>query len=361
MLEFYIDNDEALADYLTLIEPEVLLGIDTEFVREKTYYPQLCLMQLASPTSIACVDCLASFDLSSLLNRLLRDDCAWIVHSSRQDLEVIYQHTEDLPKKLIDTQVAAGLVGYAPQIGLQDLLQKVLGVRLEKEYTRTDWSARPLPAAALAYARDDVRSLNALWAALAARLEALGRGGWLQQDCTLLLREPPVVPPEQIWARLKGLRALDPAGRAAALSLVVWREERARSRNRPRRWILADDQLLALARSRPQSPSALRALTELPQRLVQRAGSELLAALAAGASETIRKQVAELAVDELPDKRRLRDAQTRVKKLAEKLGVSAEVLATKQEVVDSLLGREPPRIASTWRRPLLREIVEAVG
>ncbi|HSG63642.1 MAG TPA: ribonuclease D, partial [Gammaproteobacteria bacterium] len=201
MQEIYVDNDDALRTYLVSIAADTMLGIDTEFVRERTYYPQLCLLQIASPRSIACIDCLAPIDLPMLLDRLLREDCTWIVHSSRQDLEVIHQHAAQLPAHLIDTQVAAGIVGYPPQIGLQDLLADVLGVRLDKEYTRTDWSIRPLPAAAVAYARDDVRSLLALWEALAERLDALGRRDWVEQDCAFLLRQAPIAPPEQIWSR----------------------------------------------------------------------------------------------------------------------------------------------------------------
>ena len=358
MEEIYVDNDDALRAYLVSIAADTVLAVDTEFVREKTYFPQLCLLQIATARTIVCIDCLA-IDLQMLLDRLLREDCTWIVHSSRQDLEVIHQGAARLPAHLIDTQVAAGIVGYAAQIGLQDLLADVLGVRLDKEYTRTDWSMRPLPEAALAYARDDVRSLLALWGALAERLDALGRRKWVEQDCALLLQQDPVAPLEQIWSRLKGLRGLDDAGRAAALALLAWREERARSRNRPRRWVLADEQLVALAKARPESLVELRKMEDLPPRLLQRAGAELLDALAAGASAAMRERAAAAAAPEAPDKQQLREMQARVKTLAAKLGIQAEVLATKQEIVDLLVGRTAPRVAATWRGALLRDLVVA--
>jgi ribonuclease D len=359
MKELYIDNDDALRTYLVSIEADTLLAVDTEFVREKTYYPQLCLLQIASRSTIACIDCLAPIDLEMLLERLLREDCTWIVHSSRQDLEVIHQHAARLPAQLIDTQLAASIVGFAPQIGLQDLLADTLGVRLDKEYTRTDWSVRPLPEAALAYARDDVRSLIALWETLAQRLDVLGRRAWVEQDCALVLRQDPVAPPEQIWSRLKGLRGLDDAGRATALALIIWREEHARSRNRPRRWVLADEQLVALAKARPQSQTELRELEGLPPRLVQRAGAEILEALAAGASDSMRERA--LAAAESPDKQRLRDMQARVKTLATKLGIPPEVLATKQEIVELLAGRTSHRVSATWRGALLRDLTAGAG
>ncbi len=358
MQELYIDNNAALRDYLVSIASATTLAIDTEFVREKTYYPQLCLVQIATPDSIACIDCLAPIDLPSFYDLLLREGCTWIVHSSRQDLEVIYQHTQRLPDRLIDTQIAAGLVGYPPQIGLQDVLAKQLGVELAKEYTRTDWSRRPLPEAAIAYARDDVRSLHALWSALAATLEELGRLEWLEQDCAQLTSQAPITPPEQIWARLKSLRRLDVAGRSAALVLVEWRERRAQSRDRPRRWMLGDEQLIAIARARPGSLDALRAVPDLPPRLIEHAGAELLAALAEADTPANRARAELIADDEPPDKRRLRELQATVKDRATSLGINPELLATKQELLEVLFGRLPVRIASTWRATALRGLLD---
>ncbi|HSG66480.1 MAG TPA: HRDC domain-containing protein, partial [Gammaproteobacteria bacterium] len=154
----------------------------------------------------------------------------------------------------------------------------------------------------------------------------------------------------------KGLRALDDAGRAAALALVAWREERARSRNRPRRWVLADEQLVALARARPQSLVELRELEELPPRLLQRAGTEILDALAAGASASMRERVASVAAAEAPDRQRLREMQARVKTLAASLGVTPELVATKQEIVELLVGHDSPRVRATWRGALLQDL-----
>jgi ribonuclease D len=357
MNELYIDTDAALQSYVAEIASTATLALDTEFVREKTYYPQLCLVQIATANTIACIDCLAPIDFQPLFERLLCADSEWIVHSSRQDLEVIYQHTPRLPDRLIDTQIAAGLIGYPPQIGLQDILVKQLGVELAKEHTRTDWSRRPLPEGAIAYARDDVRSLHALWAALSARLDELGRLDWLDQDCALLISQAPITPPEQIWARLRGLRRLDTAGRSAALTLIEWRERRAQSRDRPRRWLLGDEQLLAIARDRPGSLDGLRAVPDLPPRLVERAGGEILAAIDAANEPTNLARAERLADDEPPDKRQLRELQTAVKDLAATLGIYPEVLATKQELLEVLLGRLPVRIASTWRATQLGELI----
>ena len=357
--ELYVDDESALRECLAEVAQAQVVGLDTEFVREKTYYPLLCLIQIATGDSVACIDCLADIDLDALYDSLLRDDCTWIVHSSRQDLEVINQHTQKLPSKLIDTQIAAGLVGYAPQISLQDLVADTLGVELDKSHTRTDWSRRPLPSAAIEYARDDVRSLHALWDALAEKLDALDRREWLEQDCALLLGQEPITPVEQIFTRLKGARSLDADGQCAALALVEWREERARTRDRPRRWILSDEQLVGVARAWPKSVAALAA-EDVPKKLAEHAGRDILAALERAATSDYSARVERLNDSEKPEKRQLRELQARAKAHAEALDIYPEVLATKQDLVALLLGRESARVSDTWRAGELRPLVEGL-
>ncbi len=153
----FIDTDYKLTEFLAVIASEPRLALDTEFVRERTYYPKLCLIQIATPEVTACVDCIAELDLASLFDRLFDPGSAWVLHSARQDLEVLRLQDSRLPEELVDTQIAAGLIGHAPQIGLQALLANELEVNLSKEHTRTDWSRRPLPEAAVQYALDDVR------------------------------------------------------------------------------------------------------------------------------------------------------------------------------------------------------------
>jgi len=354
--ELYIDRAAALEEFLEELSDARLIGLDTEFVREKTYFPLLCLLQIATPTTIACIDSIADCDVRMLCERITEGAAAWIVHSSRQDLEVIYQHAARLPTRVIDTQVAAGLVGFAPQVGLQELLADTLGVTLPKDYTRTDWSRRPLPEPALQYARDDVRSLHELWALLADKLATLGRSEWLTQDCALLVRQPPLPPVEQIWMRLRGVRGLGAEAAAAALALVDWRETRAQARNRPRRWILADEHLLLIAKHSPQSIDALRRIADLPSRTVERVGREILAAIRASADGEIYARARALAHEDAPDKRQVRALQDAVKAIAAQLGIHAEIVATRQELVELATGREPLRFATTWRSDYLDEL-----
>ncbi len=354
--ELYIDRAAALDEFVDQLAAAELIGLDTEFVREKTYFPLLCLLQIATPTTIACIDCIADVDVRELCERITSCDAAWIVHSSRQDLEVIYQHAARLPARVIDTQIAAGLVGFAPQIGLQELLADTLGVTLPKEYTRTDWSRRPLPEPVLQYARDDVRSLHELWAVLADKLATLGRSEWLSQDCALLTRQPPLPPVEQIWLRLRGVRGLGVEAAAAALALVDWRESRAQARDRPRRWILADEHLLLIAKHCPQSIDGLRRIADLPSRTVERVGREILAAIRASADGSMYERASALVQEDPPDKRQVRALQDAVKRIATQLGVHAEIVATRQELAELAAGREPLRFATTWRSDYVAEL-----
>jgi ribonuclease D len=355
--DLFIDDRASLEQFLAAIEPETQLALDTEFVREKTYYPKLCLVQIATTRAIACIDCLAIEDLSPLFDRLLRSDCTWLLHSGRQDLEIIYQHAERMPQRLIDTQIAAGLAGYPPQIGLQDLLADVLGVHLDKEYTRTDWSRRPLSRGALDYAYDDVRSLPALWTRLALKLETLGRSSWAQEDFAMQLRSAPVTSVELLWTRMKGLKSLDATRRAAVFGLIDWRERRAQQRDRPRRWIMSDEAVLNLARAMPERRRDLTGIEGLPAGMIERSGDEILAALRAAAG-TPRYVAAEAALTlEWPDKQRLRELQDKLQEHAERLGIQPEVLATRQELADWLTSRPSERITETWRSPELRAVL----
>jgi ribonuclease D len=273
----WIDNDAELARLVAELQHTSIAAIDTEFVREKTYYPQLCLVQVGTGNQVACIDCLAGLDLTQLYARLFDPSFTWVLHSARQDLEVLFQLTGRMPPRLIDTQVAAALTGCAPQIGLEGLLQRTLGVELGESFARTDWSRRPLPEAALRYALDDVRYLLPAWERLNLELDRAGRREWLREECERILAEQPVADTTAVWSRLKGVHGLPFASQCAALALVRWRETAAQRSNRPRRWLLADDVLLAIAAALPSNAAALAAIAD--SKFIARSASAILAAI----------------------------------------------------------------------------------
>jgi ribonuclease D len=350
----WVATQESLEPLVALLADAPLIGIDTEFVREKTYYPQLCLIQIATPEHSACVDCLAPLDFAPLYEQLFRPNCTWIVHSARQDLEVIWQRTGRMPPQLVDTQMAAALSGRAPQIGLEDLLAQTLGVELGESYARTDWSRRPLPAPAVSYALDDVRYLHAAWERLEGGLTELGRLEWLREDVARVLGERPEADVLTIWTRLKGVHTLPFGSQTAALALVRWRELAAQRADRPRRWLLADEALIAIAAALPRSITELCAVVQ--ERFAARNGESLLAALATSEDRELQESVRANPGQEAADKKVVKALQESVRARAKALGLEPEILATRRDLAALAAGNPPPHLVSGWRAAQLAGI-----
>jgi len=353
-----IDDEGSLRELVAEIGRSSLVALDTEFVRERTYYPQLCLVQVATDDVTASVDCLADLDLAPLFAVLTRPDTTWVLHSGRQDLEVIHRYANALPARLIDTQIAAALAGHAAQIGLREALSAMLGVDIGKDHTRSDWSARPLPEGPLRYALDDVRHLLPLWRALEQKLAAAGRLDWVAEDCARLVEEATRDDVLAIWFRLKGVQGLSADERKAALALVLWRERAAASLDRPRRWIMSDELLIRIAQARPKNIRALAAIPEMPKRLAHRQGAEIIARLAARDDPALEEMLARAGSGERADRDALKALQGKVKARAAELGIEAEVLASRRDLAAFLRGVPPPHLASGWRAAELAALGE---
>jgi ribonuclease D len=352
----WVGTPETLERLVAALQRTSLAAVDTEFVREKTYYPQLCLIQIATTEDVACIDCLAPLDLTPVFAELFRPDFTWVLHSARQDLEVVWQRTRRLPPRLIDTQIAAALCGYPPQVGLETLLNRTLGVELGESFARTDWSRRPLPDAPLRYALDDVRHLLAAWACLESRLAELGRSAWLDEDCARVLAEPPETEPSSVWARLKGAQGLPLAGQCAALALVHWRETAAQRADRPRRWLLPDEVLLSIAATLPDDPEALARLVS-PKFAARNAGA-VLAALATRNKPGLIAEVRASSSQAVADKALVKGLQERVRGRAAQLEIEPEILATRRDLVAVAAGRPPAHLLTGWRAAELGSLLE---
>ena len=355
----WIDGDAALASLCAALDGAQLVAIDTEFVREKTYYPQLCVIQVATREHAACVDCLAALDLAPLFELLFRPDRTWVLHSARQDLEVIWQRAARLLPRLIDTQIGAALVGWPPQLGLEALLERTVSVTLGENFARTDWSRRPLPPAALNYALEDVRHLLPAWDVLERRLKELGRLEWLHEDCARALAEPPVPDPAALWARLKGVGGLSFPSQCAALELVRWRERAAQRADRPRRWLLEDDKLLALAAQLPETPDAIAQL--MPPKFVARNAADIVAAVARRDDPEVQATARARSAQEAPDKTKVKALQEDARKRAAELQIEPEILATKRDLVALAAGNPPAHLRGGWRSGALGLQTTAAG
>lgn len=282
MNDLYLVDQAALTDFCSRLRGVPWLALDTEFIRDKTYYPQLCLVQVATPDQVACIDPLALPSLDPLLKLLYDPAILKVLHAAHQDLELFFHLGGATPAPVFDTQLAALVLGGGEQIGYAALVRHWLGVELSKAHTRADWRRRPLAAEWLRYAADDVRYLAALYPRLR---DALHTQGWLAvlAEDFAALSDPGRyrVEPEQAWRRIREYSQLSSPRRAVLRSLAAWREEQARSHDRPRGWILADAVLVELARRLPENLEQLQRIRGLPAATARRHGALLLARIAA--------------------------------------------------------------------------------
>ena len=337
------------------LEAAPRVALDTEFMRERTYLAELALLQLATPAGIVLVDPLAGLDLAPLAALLADPARTKVLHAARQDLEVLLPRLGRPLAPVLDTQLAAALLGMPAQIGYGDLVERVLGIRLEKGHARTDWLRRPLSAAQLAYASDDVRYLLPLAAELEEQLDRRGRLEWLRADCAALA-DPALyrIDPALAWQRLKGIESLPPREQLRLRSLARWREERALRRNLPRGWVLTDEGLRSIARAAPAGRAELKALRALPDSAADKLGGEILEALA-GAARAPLDGVAQHA-DARPDaaeQARTRRLAARLRAMAAEAGIAAEVLATQRELRRLARGETLESVIEGWRRELI--------
>ena len=331
------------------------LAVDTEFMRERTYYAQLCLTQVAARGDIWCVDPLSGHTQDAFWQELLSHD--WVLHSARQDIEVIYQ----LPASIFDTQVAAGLLGLPAQVGYAGLVRELFDVEIHKVHTRADWSRRPLRDEYLQYAAEDVEYLLPAYEILVARLEEKGRVQWAQEDSAWLLDPALYVNGNgQAIDRLKGARNFRGRKRAAAARLAEWRENEAIKRNRPRQWIMRDNVLLDIAWNLPRSEKELADIQGVPPKLVRRVGRRLLEEIESSAGDERDYQPPRPPNE--GQKALLKEMQSRVAACADDLGVAAETVASKRELSAVIInGNRTSRLFSGWRAELIgEELLELV-
>ncbi len=279
MRETYIDNSEDLNALCKQFATAEWLTLDTEFIRETTYYPRLCLIQIADDETAACIDPLAINDLGPLHELLMNTRITKVLHAASQDMEIFYYLWGELPKPVFDTQPAAALAGLGDQIGYANLVHGLTGVELAKGHSRTDWSKRPLDTAQIRYALDDVIHLREVYLKLRDRLRDAGRLEWLTADAfdTLVSTETYRIEPLDIWQRTKGWQKLKGVQLAILQQLAAWREETARKQDRPRGRILKDDLLVEICRRKPRNIDQLGKLRGIDRGFLRRHGEHLVA------------------------------------------------------------------------------------
>jgi len=351
-----LSTRDALSGFVDAWPAGTPLALDTEFIRERTYYPKLCLIQAAVPGQLALIDALAIEDGGALVAPLVDAGRVKLLHAARQDIEALLPITGAPLAPVFDTQQAAALLGFPAQVGYAELVRQVLGVELAKGHARTNWARRPLSPEQLAYAEDDVRYLPDLAATLEERLAAAGRRGWMDEEAAQL-RDISLyrVEPATAWRRLKGLERLGPEAFAAARALARWREQRAMDRDLPRGWVLSDSALLELAETRPRTREALASIASVPRGTAARGGDEILAAIHESPDDPPVAALEELLRPGPAEVRQMKALQQRLIAVAGELGIQPEILATRRELAALVRGVRELPVLSGWRRAVIGE------
>lgn len=276
-----IENSDMLRELVADLRSRGSCALDTEFIREKTYRPELCLIQLATPDDVFIVDPFLVGELDGLLELMRDDSVEKIVHAGEQDMEIFFALNRELPRNVFDTQVAAALAGQGDSISYARLVDELLGVQLEKVETFTDWGKRPLTQRQVEYALNDVRYLYPLKNELSKRLEELGRLEWLSEELqffeerSLYERDP-----EKLYRKMKGAAKLTPPKLVVLRELVAWREEEAERKNWPRGRVISDAALIELARREPSTIDEVALVRTVHPQLVNRSGREIITRVA---------------------------------------------------------------------------------
>lgn len=279
----YITESRELRELVSVLRQGQIVGIDTEFMRERTYYARLCLIQMANDDVSAIIDPLAVEDLSPLCELLGDPSVVKVLHAGGQDLEIFYRACGIAAAPIFDTQVAATLAGFPQQVGYGALVYEVLGEKLDKGDTYTDWARRPLSDTQVEYALNDVRYLPEIYRRLTQKLEKEHRLPWLEKDFRRL--EDPAthtVEPREQWRRVKRVSSLNRRQLAVAREVAAWRENEAQRRDVPKRWVLGDESVIEIARRAPKSAEELAGIRGVGEKLGRAAAKALLAAVAAG-------------------------------------------------------------------------------
>lgn len=279
-----ITDTGALAAFCEALSSAEYITVDTEFMRESTFWPILCLVQVAGPDDEAIIDPLAdSIDLKPLYDLIANENVLKVMHAATQDIEIFHHEGGVTPQPLFDTQVAAMVAGFGDQVGYEGLIAKLAKVRLDKASRFTDWSHRPLSESQLEYAMADVTHLRVAYEKLRARIEENGRIAWVEQEM-IKLADPAKyeVVPEEAWRRMKTKRA-QPRYLAVLQAVAAWRDREAMNRDQPRNRILRDDVLSQLAARPPENPKALSRVRGIPKGFADgKMGRSLMEAIEAG-------------------------------------------------------------------------------
>lgn len=359
----YITKTEQLREVVERMRQSPVVGIDTEFMRERTYFARLCLVQLSTGDLSVILDPLAVDDLSPLCDLLADPNVLKILHAGSQDLEIFFKACGVPTAPVFDTQIAATLAGFPQQTGYGALVLDLLGVKLDKGDTYTDWSRRPLSDTQVEYALNDVRYLPEMYRLLTEKLERTGRTAWLSADFARLENPATYSPdPRELWRKIKKVSSLNRRQMAVAREVAAWRESEAMRRDVPKRWILGDESVIEVSRRAPRTVDEALQIRGVGDKMAKQALRSLVAAVAEGA------KVAEEDLPQLTRRRRPQgdidgavDLMIAIVRLrAKQQGVAMPLMASRDDLERLASGdREGSPLLEGWRAEMVgRELID---
>ncbi len=355
-LTHWIDTPDALQSRLQAWTGQPVVALDTEFIRERTYYAQLALVQLAipgEPGEVLLVDPLVPGMADALRPLLLDPAICKLMHSASEDLQALLRGCRAVPNPIFDTQVAAALCGYGAGLSYQKLVEQVTGIVLEKGETRSDWLRRPLSESQQHYAADDVRYLHSAHTVLTAKLAERGRTAWAQADAERAVRLAQNESDDPFPHRaVRSAQSLDADGQARLCRILRWRDTQARLHDIPRGWLLDPELAVLLCRRLPSDyndfSGVLSRHPKAPRKLKNALWEVLTPALTAD-----ERQIPLARAIEGADKQRLRQLQDAVAALAQAQGLPEGLLCAKRHLEALIEARDWPEALHGWRRELL--------
>jgi len=354
----YIEDQEIFEDFVDALLLEERVGIDTEFHRERTYFPSVALIQIAHTKGISLIDPL-KVDLRGL-SRLLNSQVLIVMHAASQDLEVFQHACGAVPNRLFDTQVAAGFLGMSTP-SLSALYEKQLGILIKKESRLTDWMARPLSNSQLEYAANDVRYLLQVYDQISAELEDRGRAAWVEAECSILLeKEKKRRVPEEAWKKIKEGKNLRGNAQNNIRALAAWRERKAAKLNIPVRYVFPDIALVAIAQQEPKNLNSLEAIRGVETRHLKNTfPKEIFTELASA------KELKPLPKKEKQDRDKSKDLRAGVTlvsawiaQAARQLDLDPTILGTRSDIEALVRGDSDARMSKGWRNEIVGESVK---
>ena len=361
-----IQDSKHLSEFCEMLQGSEWLAVDTEFMRESTYYPRFCLLQISNGAFSACIDPIALTNLDELKPLFYNPHVVKIFHSGRQDLELLYQYWGRIPAPIFDTQIAASFLGLGDQIGYATFVSKVLDVQLDKLHTRTDWYRRPLSDEQLHYAIDDVHFLSLAYSETTERLRGMSRLSWAYEDSSALTNKSLYdIDPLNAWKRVSSSYHLDQRQLTNLICIAAWRELNCMSINIPRNWLLRDDQLIKLAMTdkgtrlddelhrtlgTDKTKRYKLDLEPIQQSIVDNHPIIQMAALAVRPQEL--SPIAKATVSKL---------MQRTQEIAKKLNISPSTLANKKDVTQLIVEPNKSRAVIGWRKDVIGDELVALA